>query len=244
MGGTEAANRGSPEKFVFDIGVSTMRNVKIATIAMLALSTTACITDPNTGEKRVSRAAIGAGLGSLGGLLAGDVLGGRRDRTEKIVGAGIGAIAGGVVGGYMDRQEQALRRQTAGTGVEVKRDGDDLLLNIPSGITFDTNSYAIQPQFRATLDKVASTLAEYNQTMVDVYGHTDSTGSDAINLPLSRNRAQSVADYLTTRGVQSARLATQGFGSSQPVASNNTPDGRAQNRRVEIKIVPVRDDRS
>jgi len=221
-----------------------MRHLKIATAAMLALSTTACITDPNTGEKRVSRAAIGAGLGSLGGLLAGDVLGGRRDRTEKIVGAGIGAIAGGVVGGYMDRQEQALRRQTAGTGVEVRRDGDDLLLNIPSGITFDTNSYAIQPQFRATLDKVASTLSEYNQTMVDVYGHTDSTGSDAINLPLSRNRAQSVADYLTTRGVQSARLATRGFGSSQPIASNDTNDGRAQNRRVEIKIVPVRDDRS
>lgn len=221
-----------------------MRHLKIATAAMLALSTTACITDPNTGEQRVSRAAIGAGLGSLGGLLAGDVLGGRRDRTEKIVGAGIGAIAGGVVGGYMDRQEQALRRQTAGTGVEVRRDGDDLLLNIPSGITFDTNSYAIQPQFRATLDKVASTLSEYNQTMVDVYGHTDSTGSDAINLPLSRNRAQSVADYLTTRGVQSARLATRGFGSSQPIASNDTPDGRAQNRRVEIKIVPVRDDRS
>ena len=220
-----------------------MRHLKIATAAMLALSTTACITDPNTGEKRVSRAAIGAGLGSLGGLLAGDVLGGRRDRTEKIVGAGIGAIAGGVVGGYMDRQEQALRRQTAGTGVEVRRDGDDLLLNIPSGITFDTNSYAIQPQFRATLDKVASTLSEYNQTMVDVYGHTDSTGSDAINLPLSRNRAQSVADYLTTRGVQSARLGVQGFGSSQPIASNNTVDGRAQNRRVEIKIVPVRDDR-
>ena len=221
-----------------------MRNLKIAAAAMLALTTTtACVTDPNTGEKRVSRAAIGAGLGGLGGLLAGDILGGRRDRTEKIVGAGIGAIAGGAIGGYMDRQEQALRRQTAGTGVEVRRDGDDLLLNIPSGITFDTNSYAIQPQFRQTLDQVAQTLSQYNQTFVDVYGHTDSTGGDAINIPLSRNRAQSVADYLSSRGVQSARLGTQGFGSSEPVASNSTLDGRAQNRRVEIKIVPVRDDR-
>jgi len=221
-----------------------MRSLKITAAAMLALTmTTACVTDPNTGEKRVSRAAIGAGLGGLGGLLAGDVLGGRSDRTEKIIGAGIGAIAGGAVGGYMDRQEQALRRQTAGTGVEVSRQGDDLLLNIPSGITFDTNSYAIQPQFRQTLDQVATTLSQYNQTMVDVYGHTDSTGGDAINIPLSRNRAQSVADYLTTRGVQSARLGVQGFGASQPVASNTTVDGRAQNRRVEIKIVPVRDDR-
>ncbi|MFD1949203.1 OmpA family protein [Sphingomonas arantia] len=222
-----------------------MRNLKITAAAMLALTaTTACVTDPNTGEQRVSRAAIGAGLGGLGGLLAGDVLGGRRDRTEKIVGAGIGAIAGGAIGGYMDRQEQALRRQTAGTGVEVTRDGDDLLLNIPSGITFDTNSYAIQPQFRTTLDQVAQTLTQYNQTMVDVYGHTDSTGGDQINIPLSENRARSVADYLTTRGVQSARLATRGFGSSQPVASNDTLDGRAQNRRVEIKIVPVSDDRA
>ncbi|WP_076068724.1 OmpA family protein [Sphingomonas montana] len=221
-----------------------MRSFKITAAALLALTTTtACVTDPNTGEKRVSRAAIGAGLGGLGGLLAGDVLGGRRDRTEKIVGAGIGAIAGGAIGGYMDRQEQALRRQTAGTGVEISRDGDDLLLNIPSGITFDTNSYAIQPQFRSTLDQVAQTLSQYNQTMVDVYGHTDSTGGDQINVPLSENRARSVADYLSTRGVQSARLATRGFGSSQPVASNDTVDGRAQNRRVEIKIVPVRDDR-
>ncbi|HEX8445362.1 MAG TPA: OmpA family protein [Sphingomonas sp.] len=221
-----------------------MRHIKIIAAAMLVLTTTtACVTDPETGQRTVSKAAIGAGLGGLGGLLAGDVLGGRRDRTEKILGAGIGAIAGGAVGGYMDRQEQRLRQQTAGTGVEVRREGDELLLNIPSGITFDTNSYAIQPQFRATLDKVAATLSEYDQTLVDIYGHTDSTGNDAINLPLSRNRAQSVADYLTTRGVQAARLATQGFGAAQPVASNDTPDGRAQNRRVEIKIVPVRDDR-
>jgi outer membrane protein OmpA-like peptidoglycan-associated protein len=174
-------------------------------------------------------------------MLAGDVLGGRRDRTEKIVGAGIGAIAGGAIGAYMDRQEQRLRQQTAGTGVEVTRQGDDLLLNIPSGITFETNSYAIQPQFRATLDKVASTLTEFNQTFVDVYGHTDSTGSDQINVPLSRNRAQAVASYLTSRGVQTARIGTQGFGSSQPIASNDTVEGRAQNRRVEIKVVPVRD---
>ena len=216
-----------------------MRHLKIATAAMLALSTTACITDPNTGEKRVSRAAIGAGLGSLGGLLAGDVLGGRRDRTEKIVGAGIGAIAGGVVGGYMDRQEQALRRQTAGTGVEVRRDGDDLLLNIPSGITFAYDSADVQPQFRRTLDQVADTLSQYNQTYIDVYGHTDSTGSDAYNQTLSERRATSVADYLAGRGVQPARIGTRGFGETQPIVSNDTDAGRAANRRVEVKIVPI-----
>ncbi|SFS04590.1 OmpA family protein [Sphingomonas jatrophae] len=215
-----------------------------AAVAALGLMTTAaCTTDPVTGEQRVSRAAIGAGVGALGGFLAGDVLGGRRDRTEKIVGTGIGAIAGAAVGGYMDRQEQELRRKTAGTGVNVVREGDQIKLDIPAGITFDTNSYAIKPEFRSTLDQVASTLSDYPQTIIDVYGHTDSTGNDAINVPLSQNRARSVADYLSTRGVAPARMATQGFGASQPIASNDTPDGRSQNRRVEVRIVPLTDDR-
>lgn len=205
------------------------------------LATTACTTDPQTGQRTISKAAIGAGLGVVGGYLGGDIVGGRRDRTEKIVGAGIGAIAGGAIGAYMDRQEQELRQKTAGTGIEVERKGDDILLNIPSGVTFATNSAAIQPQFRQTLDQVAQTLSTYNQTYLDVYGHTDSTGSDRINQPLSENRATSVADYLASRGVQRARIATQGFGASQPVASNDTAEGRQENRRVEIKIVPVRD---
>ncbi len=210
-------------------------------VAAALLGTTACTTDPNTGQRTLSKAAIGAGIGVVGGYLAGDVVGGRRDRTEKIVGAGIGAIAGGAIGAYMDRQERELRQKTAGTGIEVERKGDDILLNIPSGVTFATNSAAIQPQFRQTLDQVAQTLSTYNQTYLDVYGHTDSTGSDRINIPLSENRANSVADYLATRGVQRARIGTQGFGSSQPVASNDTAEGRQENRRVEIKIVPVRD---
>ncbi|MFS0737306.1 OmpA family protein [Sphingomonas sp. 1P06PA] len=216
--------------------------LKIGGAAALLASVAACTTDPVTGERTISKAAIGAGVGALGGYLAGDIVGGRRDRTEKIVGAGIGAIAGGAIGGYMDRQERELRERTAGTDVEVIRQGDDILLNIPSGVTFDTNSYAIQPQFRATLDKVAQTLNEYDQTFVDVYGHTDSTGNDQINIPLSQNRARSVGDYLAMRGVKSARIGTQGFGSSQPVASNDTPDGRQENRRVEIKLVPIRDE--
>lgn len=209
-----------------------------AAVAAL-LTTTACITDPNTGERRISRAAIGAAVGGAGGLLLGDLLGGRRDRTEKIVGAGIGVLAGTAVGAYMDRQEQELRRQTAGTGVVVERQGDELLLTVPAGITFPINSFQIQPQFFATLDQLAQTMNNYPSTLIDVYGHTDPSGGDRINIPLSQNRAESVANYLTQRGVSRARIATQGFGSSRPIADNSTEVGRAQNRRVEIRIVPA-----
>lgn len=214
------------------------------TLTALALSsalvaTAACTTDPNTGRRTISRTAIGAGVGLLGGYLAGDVIGGRSDRTAKIIGAGVGALAGGAVGAYMDRQEADLRRQTAGTGVDVIRSGDDLILRMPSGITFPVDSYTIQPQFQQTLNEVARTLGSYNQTYIDVLGHTDSTGSDAYNQTLSVNRAQSVAGYLSSRGVAMARIGVRGFGESQPIASNDSEMGRAQNRRVEIKVVPV-----
>ncbi len=211
-----------------------------ATLACVSLlSVAACTTDPETGQRTISKTAIGGIGGALGGYLLGDLVGGRRDRTEKIIGAGIGGIAGAGVGAYMDKQERELRERTRGTDVEVTRQGDDLLLNIPSGINFAYNSASVQPQFRATLDKVASVLADYNQTYVDVYGHTDSSGSDAYNQDLSERRATSVADYLSSHGVQPARIATRGFGETQPIESNETESGRAANRRVEIKIVPV-----
>ena len=211
-------------------------------LASALLATSACVTNPETGEREFQgRTAIGAGLGAVAGYLAGDLIGGRRDRTERIVGAGIGAIAGGAVGQYMDRQERELRQRTAGTGVVVERQGDELLLSMPAGITFPINSYQIQPQFYGTLNQVAQTLAEYPSTLIDVYGHTDPTGGDRINIPLSQNRAQSVASYLSRQGVNPARIATQGFGSSQPVADNGTEAGRAQNRRVEIRVVPATD---
>ena len=203
------------------------------------LLTSACMTDPETGQRRVSSAAIGGIGGALGGYLLGDIVGGRHDRTEKIVGAGIGAIAGAGIGAYMDQQERKLRERTAGTGVDVIRDGNDLLLRMPSGITFAYDDASIQPQFRPTLDDVAKVLAEYPKTYIDVYGHTDSDGSDAYNQTLSERRAQSVATYLTSHGVQSARIGTRGFGESQPIASNATEEGKAANRRVEIKIAPV-----
>ena len=216
---------------------------RITMLAGIALSgaalTAACTTDPYTGQRRINNTAVGIIGGALGGYLLGDLVGGRGDRTEKVIGAGIGAIAGGAVGAYMDRQEADLRRQTAGTGVDVIRQGDDLILRMPSGITFPVDSSAIQPQFRSTLDGVSQTLVSYNQTYIDVLGHTDSTGSDAYNQALSERRAQSVADYLSMRGVARARTGIRGYGETQPIASNETEEGRSQNRRVEIKVVPV-----
>lgn len=218
-------------------------SAKFLTMAALSalVTTSACTTDPETGQQRLSKAAIGGLGGAVGGYLLGDLVGGRRDRTEKILGAGIGGLAGAGIGAYMDKQERDLRARTAGTDVQVVRQGDDLLLNLPSGITFGYDSSTVQPQFRQTLDQVADILSQYRQTYIDVYGHTDSTGSDSYNQALSERRAVAVADYLASRGVQPARIGTRGFGKSQPVASNDTDAGRAANRRVEIKIVPIRE---
>jgi outer membrane protein OmpA-like peptidoglycan-associated protein len=218
---------------------SPTRRIAAALLATLMLS--ACVTDPETGQRKISKAGIGALGGALGGYLLGDVIGGRNDRTEKIVGAGIGAIAGAAVGNYMDEQEKKLRAQTAGTGVDVVRQGDDLMLRMPSGISFDTDQSAIKPEFYGTLNQVSDTLNQYSKTLIDVIGHTDSTGTEAYNQALSERRARAVADYLVARGVQPVRMATRGFGEAQPIASNETPEGRAQNRRVEIKIVAAVD---
>lgn len=214
---------------------------KLTTAAALGamLATTACVTDPVTGEKHISKAAIGGVGGALGGYLLGDLVGGRHDRTEKIVGAGIGGLAGAGIGAYMDKQERDLRARTAGTDVQVTRQGDNLVLNMPSNVTFAYDSATVQPQFQATLDQVAQVLSQYNETYIDIYGHTDSTGSDAYNQDLSERRASSVANYLESRGVQSARIGTRGFGETQPIAPNDTEEGRAANRRVEIRVVPI-----
>jgi len=214
------------------------KRLSSAALAAALLTSTACVTNPETGEQEFAvRTAVGAGAGAIGGYLLGDLIGG--NRTGRILGAGIGALAGGAVGQYMDRQEARLRAETRGTGVEVVRNGDELVLRMPEGITFGYDRADIQPQFRATLDQVARTLDEFESTAIDVYGHTDSRGSDGYNQGLSERRAQSVADYLVARGVQRERLATRGFGESQPIADNNTDAGRAANRRVEMRIVPV-----
>ncbi|MEN2786830.1 OmpA family protein [Sphingomonas qilianensis] len=220
-----------------------MRSKFMIGAALTALITTsACVTDPETGRQTISKTAIGGLGGVLGGYLLGDIVGGRNDRTAKIVGAGLGGIAGAGIGAYMDKQERDLRARTAGTDVQVIRQGDDLILNIPSGINFAYNSAAVAPQFQRTLDQVGSVLGQYRDTYIDIYGHTDSTGSDDYNQGLSERRAISVADYLSGHGVQSARIATRGFGESQPIAANETPEGQSANRRVEIKIVPISQD--
>ena len=212
----------------------------ITAVSLCALAlTSGCVTNPETGNRTISKAAIGGIGGALGGYLLGDILGGRNDRTAKIVGAGLGGLAGAGVGYYMDEQEKKLREQTAGSGIDVTRDGDNLILNMPSNVTFAVDSSAISPAFQATLGEVANTLSRYEKSYVDVLGHTDSTGSDAYNQSLSERRAESVANFLANSGVQRARLATKGYGESQPIASNSTEEGRAGNRRVEIKIVPI-----
>jgi outer membrane protein OmpA-like peptidoglycan-associated protein len=212
-----------------------------AAAAVTALGMTACTTDPYTGQQRVNRTAVGIAAGAIGGYLLGDLVGGHNDRTEQLLGAGIGAIAGGAVGAYMDRQEADLRRQTAGTGVDVLRQGDDLILRMPSSVTFDVDRWEVKPQFYGVLDDVGRTLGSYNQTYIDVLGHTDTTGSNEHNQLLSERRAAAVADYLATRGVVRARMATRGFGETAPLYLPDDDDmKRAANRRVEIKIVPFR----
>lgn len=211
----------------------------ILPLAGLAFFATACTTNPETGKRELSKAGIGAGIGAIVGTGAGALVGGKKKRTEMIVGAGIGALAGAGIGAYMDAQEKKLREKTAGTGVEVARQGDELTLKMPSGITFDVDSSMVKPQFQPSLAEVASVLTEYDKTYIDVLGYTDSSGSDSYNQALSERRAQAVASYLTSKGVQPARIAAKGYGETMPVADNATEAGKAANRRVEIKLVPV-----
>jgi outer membrane protein OmpA-like peptidoglycan-associated protein len=210
----------------------------VAGLAAVSLAgVSACVTDPNTGEQKVSRTAIG-GVGGAGlGYLLGGLLGGK---TARIVGAGIGAAAGGYVGYRMDEQIKELKESTAGSGIDVTEtpDGSGILVNLPD-VTFSVDSTAITPAFRSELDDVAASLTKYPNSLIDVMGHTDSTGSDAYNLDLSKRRAESVAAYLTMKGVSRARLETTGYGEAYPVADNTTVDGRAKNRRVEIRITPI-----
>ena len=216
----------------------TTRTFTIAAVAA-SLAIAGCVTDPDTGQQGMTRAGGGALAGAGAGALLGALLGGRNNRAEVLIGTGIGAIAGASIGGYMDKQERELRARTAGTGIEVQREGDEINLKLPSGISFDFNSAVVKPEFRPALDQVAQTLASYQSTFIDVSGHTDSVGTVEINQRLSEQRAQSVADYLSYQGVNRARVATRGYGKSFPIASNDTDLGRAQNRRVEIKLSPV-----
>lgn len=217
-----------------------MKRSRIVLSSLAAASlvaTSGCVTDPNTGEQKVSRTAIGGVGGAvLGGLLGGAIGG----KTGRIVGAVAGGAAGGYVGYRMDQQIRELKEETEGSGVDVTEvdNGQAILVNLPDGVTFDVGSATLKPGFRETLDGVADSLIKYPNSLVDVYGHTDSTGSDAFNQTLSERRAQTVANYMMSRGVSQARIRWQGFGETMPIADNGTEQGRARNRRVEIKIIP------
>ncbi len=214
----------------------------ISLLALLPFTIAACTTNPYTNEQQPAKATlgagIGAGLGALGGLLVAKTT--EADtRKSVLIGAGLGALTGAGVGVYMDQQEAELRQQLQGTGVSVTRVGNSLVLNMPSNITFAVNQSAVNPSFYPPLNSVALVLKKYDKTLIDVAGHTDSDGSDAHNQTLSEQRALSVANYVNSQGIDGRRMRVAGYGESQPVASNATETGKAQNRRVEIQIAPI-----
>lgn len=216
---------------------------------VLTLATAACTvllagcqtTNPYTREQQTSKAAKGAGIGAIAGAVAGMITGDNSKERKKraLIGAGVGAVAGGSVGYYMDVQEAKLRQQLEGTGVSVTRIGENITLNMPGNITFKTDSSDLNGDFFKVLDSVGLVLKEYEKTIVEVAGHTDNTGSDQYNQSLSERRARTVAQYLTGKGVMDQRLITVGAGEGHPVANNDTPEGRQQNRRVELTLAPI-----
>lgn|SRR5690554_123515 len=218
-----------------------MKKLVLATLIGSAVTLSACTVNPYTGEKQMSKGASGAMIGAAAGALIGiatsDSAKQRKERALK--GAGIGAVAGGGVGVYMDVQEAKLKEKLASSGVSVVRDGDNIILNMPGAITFGSDQYMLLDSFVPVLDSVAEVLKEYKSTMIQIGGHTDSTGADQYNMLLSQQRAQSVANALGKFGVQQVRMDVVGFGRTQPVASNSTVSGRAQNRRVELILLPL-----
>jgi len=211
-------------------------------LTVFAVFVTGCETlDPYTREEKTSSATkgaiIGAAAGAVVGLISGDDAVERRQHA--LILAGVGALAGGAIGNYQDRQEAELRAELEGTGVSVTRIGDNITLNMPGNVTFATDSSDLSPAFFDVLNSVGKVLGEFDKTIVEVAGHTDSTGSDAYNQSLSERRAQSVSSYLTSQGVIPQRLIIIGMGESRPVSDNTTASGRQANRRVEITMVPV-----
>ena len=217
-----------------------MKKIATATLGLLMLA--GCTTDPYTGRQKISNTVIGtsagAAVGALGGLLVGKTT--KADtRRSVLIGAGIGALTGGGIGLYQDRQEARLRQQLQDTGVSITRSGDTIILNMPSNITFPSGSDSIRPEFFNVLNSVALVLKEYNRTIVNVYGHTDSDGGAAFNQQLSERRGVNVAKYLVSQGTDTRRYYVVGYGEERPIASNSTQEGKQQNRRVEIQIAPL-----
>ncbi|MGL5700637.1 MAG: OmpA family lipoprotein [Kluyvera sp.] len=216
------------------------RMIMIAALVSGALAVSGCTTNPYTGESEASKTGIGAGLGTLVGAGIGALASSKHDRGKgALIGAAAGAAVGGGVGYYMDAQEAKLRQKLQGTGVSVTRNGDNIVLNMPNNVTFDSSSANLKPAGANTLVGVAMVLKEYEKTAVNVVGYTDSTGSQQLNMKLSQQRADSVASSLITQGVAASRIRTTGMGPANPIASNSTEAGKAQNRRVEITLSPL-----
>ncbi|HOP19044.1 MAG TPA: OmpA family protein [Parvularculaceae bacterium] len=214
---------------------------KAILLAALAIFAVGCTTNPYTGEKRASRTVTSGAGGAAAGAAAGAVIGAIAGNAGKgaAIGAASGAAIGVGIGVYQDRQQAKLRERLAASGVSVTRVGDNIILNMPSDITFDVNQSDVKPSFYETLNSVSLVLKEYNKTTISVLGHADSTGSDEYNMQLSQKRALSVSNYLAAQGVNPGRLSAVGYGESRPIADNSTASGRAANRRVEILIDPI-----
>lgn len=220
-------------------------NIRVLTVLGVAILAAGCTTlDPYSGDEQMSKstkgALIGAAAGAVVGLASGDDAVDRRQRA--LIGAGVGALAGGAIGYYMDRQEEKLRAELEGTGVSVTRTGDDgenITLNMPGNVTFATDSSDLNPAFFDVLKSVGKVVKEFDQTIIEVAGHTDSTGSDAHNQSLSERRASTVSQYFQSRGISGRRMITVGMGEAMPVADNSNTTGRQANRRVEITMVPL-----
>jgi len=220
--------------------------ISIIILGWIAVHASGCTTNPYTGERQVSKTAVGAGIGAAAGAAGGLAVGAATGKTKSkqlrkhaLIGAGIGTLAGGAVGAYMDYQEAKLRKRLQGTGVGISREGNHIILNMPGNITFDFGSANVKSNFYEVLNSVAIVLEEYHKTYIDVYGHTDSIGSQGYNQKLSERRASCVADYLVAHGIKADRFSVEGFGETRPIATNGTKSGRAQNRRVEIEIAPL-----
>lgn len=215
--------------------------MRILVVFTVLVTLFGCATyDPYTGEKQTSKATAGAAVGAIAGAVVGAATSSDKDRDKGIItGAVAGAAVGSGVGYYMDRQESKLRQQLQGSGVQVRREGNTIHLIMPGNITFATDSYTIRSEFYSVLDSVVQVLKEFKKTAIIVSGHTDSTGSASYNQQLSENRAQSVRGYLVDKQVSSGRVHAVGYGPRMPIASNNTAEGRQQNRRVELKLEPT-----
>jgi outer membrane protein OmpA-like peptidoglycan-associated protein len=207
------------------------RTLPLALALVLGLG--ACTTMTDTQRN----AGLGAVGGAVGGALIGKATGSDKVGRDAAIGAGLGALGGYVWSQRMEAQRQAMSQATAGTGVEISRTADDQLkLEIPSDISFDVGRSDIKPDMRPILARFAQTLKDNPATAIRIVGHTDSTGGEAVNRPLSLDRAMSARDFLVDRGVAASRVGVAGRGEQEPIASNATEAGRAKNRRIEIFV--------